>query len=97
MHCPQIPESILAVVIEMKAVLISRFKNHNAGEILDVSHRIYAYLLKLGCVADPRPLEFTPEVKEAAEELKKKKPSRKKSKALDKPPADKMVREAETK
>ncbi|MBA7695642.1 hypothetical protein ES703_104274 [subsurface metagenome] len=85
-------------MIEMNCKLIRSFKNHNAGEILDVSHRIHAYLISLGCVENPnQPVSFGDDVKKAADELKKKKPSRKKSKALDKPPADRMVRDAETK
>jgi len=82
----------------MKITLIKSFKNHQIGRSLDVSKRIYNMLLERGCIADPRPIEFTDDVIKAAQDLEPKKPSKnKKTKALDKPPADRMIREAETK
>ena len=84
-------------MIMMKVTLIKQFKNHPAGMELDVSQRIYAHLRELDCVPDPRKIEFTPEVKEAADDVEPEKSSKKKSKAIDKAPADKMVRDAEKK
>lgn len=67
----------------MKVKLIRQFKNHPAGTELDVSHRIYNYLLGLKVIARPQaPGRASPSPR---------------SKALKEPPADKMVREEETK
>lgn len=62
----------------MKVTLIKEFKNHAAGTELDVSQRVYNHLLDLGCVADPRPIEFADDVVKAAAELKQEKSSRSK-------------------
>lgn len=64
----------------MRIKLIKVFKNHPAGTELDVSGRVYNHLRELGCVADLRPIKFTPDVIEAAAELEPKKSSKKKSK-----------------
>lgn len=65
----------------MKIKLIKFFKNHQVGEVLDVSKRIYDHLLKLGCIADPRKIEFMPDVVKAAAEIEEpKKSSKEKSK-----------------
>lgn len=66
---------------EMKVTLIKQFKNHPRGTELDVSGRIYNYLLSLGCVPDPRPIEFMPDVVKAAAEIPEKKTSSKKRKS----------------
>jgi len=67
----------------VKVTLIRQFKNHPAGMELDVSHRIYNYLLGLKVIERPKvPGRVRPSGK---------------SKALNEPPADRMVREEETK
>lgn len=67
----------------MKVTLIRQFKNHPAGTELDVSHRIYNYLLGLKVIERPTA-------------SRKVRPSGR-TKALTEPPADRMVREEETK
>lgn len=85
----------------MKVKLIKQFKNHPSGSVLDVSQGVYNYLLSLGCIRDPKdsePVEFAPDLIKAAKDLKPKRPNiKKKTKALKKPPADRMVKEEETK
>lgn len=67
----------------MKVKLIKQFKNHPAGTELDVSGRIYNYLLGLKVIAKPK-----------ARGVYRHSP---KSKALKEPAADRMIKEAETK
>jgi hypothetical protein len=64
----------------MKVTLIKQFKNLPKGTELNVSSRIYDHLLELGCVPDPRPIEFTPDVLKAAAEIDPKKSSKKEPK-----------------
>ena len=67
----------------MKVKLIRQFKNHPVGSVLDVSGRIYNHLLGLKVIARPQaPGRAGPSPR---------------SRALKEPPADKMIREKETK
>jgi len=67
----------------MKVKLIRQFKNHPAGSVLDVSQGVYNYLLGLKVIARPQPPErASPSVR---------------AKALKEPPADRMIKEVETK
>lgn len=66
----------------MKVTLIRQFKNHPAGSELDVSHRIYNYLLGLKVIARPKA-------------SRKASPSGR-LKALKEPPLDRMAKEKET-
>lgn len=68
----------------MKVTLIKVFKNHQIGEVFEVSPGIANMLRDRGCIPDPRPLFFTPNVIEAAEKVESEKPSKKKSKEKDK-------------
>ena len=67
----------------MKVKLIRQFKNHPVGSELDVSQGVYNHLLGLKVIARPQaPGRASPSER---------------TKALKKPPADRMIREAETK
>lgn len=67
----------------MKVTLIKQFKNHPAGTELNISGRIYNYLLGLKVIAKPQARGRA-------------RPSPR-SRALKEPAADRMIKEEETK
>lgn len=69
----------------MKIKLIRQFKNHPTGTELDVSKRIYDHLLGLKCIAKPE-----------KPESKSRKRSPGQTRAIESPPADRMVEKEDT-
>ncbi|MBA7611605.1 hypothetical protein ES703_18833 [subsurface metagenome] len=84
----------------MQVTLIKPWLNHPKGTIVkSVSPGIFAELKRLGCVEIPKPIvfvDFAPDVAAAAEKIEPEK-KKKKSKDLKSPPADRMVKNTETK